>query len=58
MWKAVETSARKIGVGKAKGRRSERRSWKKEGREGQKEETEKREDDGGKEGDRGMRNMG
>jgi len=57
MWEAVETSARKIGVEKAKEERSKRRSWKKEGREGQKEEAEKRKNGGGKEGGKGMGNM-
>jgi len=34
MWEAVKTSAREVRVEKAKGRRSKRRSWKKERREG------------------------
>ena len=34
MWKAVETSIREVGVGKAKGGRSEERSWKEERGEG------------------------
>ena len=34
MWKAVETGAREIGVGKAEGERSKRRSWKKTGIKG------------------------
>ena len=34
MWEAVETGIRKVGVGKAEGRRSEGRSWREERREG------------------------
>jgi len=58
MWEIVETSARKIRVGKAKEERSKRRSGEKEGREGEEEETEKEKDNGGEEGNRGMGNIG
>jgi len=34
MWETVETNAREIGIGKAEGGRSKRRSWKKKRREG------------------------
>jgi len=34
MWKAVETGAREVGVGKVKGGRSKGRSWKEERGEG------------------------
>jgi len=40
MWKAIETSAREVGVGKTEGRRGKRRSREKEGRKGE-EITEK-----------------
>ena len=58
IWEAVKTGARKIGMEKAKGRRSERRSWEKEGREEQEKEVEKRKDNGSKKGSRGMENIG
>jgi len=54
----VETSTRKIRVGKAEGERSKRRSWEEEGREGQEEEAKKGEDNGSKESGRRMENMG
>jgi len=60
MWEVVETSTRKIRVGKTEGRRGKRESREKEGgkREGKKEETEKRENHRGKESSRGVGNMG
>jgi len=51
MWKLVEASAEKIGMREIEKRRSKRRKR-------QEEETEKGEDDGSKEGGRGMGNMG
>ena len=44
-------------MGKTKGRGSEGRSWKEERGEGQKEKTEKGEDNGGKESGRGIKDM-
>jgi len=57
MWKVVEASTGKVGMGEAKGRREKGRSWKKEGRKGKKEDKEKGEDDGSEESNRGMGNM-
>ena len=57
MWKAVETSTGKVGIGETKGRRGKRRGRKKEGRKRKEEETKKREDDGSKESGRGMGNI-
>ena len=54
----METSTREVGIGKAKGERSEGRSWEEERGEGQKKETKKGEDNGDKESDRGVRDMG
>jgi len=60
MWEAVETSTRKIRVGKIEGRRGKRGSREEEGgkREGKEEEIEERENHGGKESSRGVENMG
>jgi len=46
MWKAVETSAREVGMGKTEGRRSKGGGREKERREGEKEEIEKRKNSG------------
>jgi len=54
----VKASTRKIGVGEIERRGSKGRSRKEKGRKGQEEKTEKGEDDGSKEGGRGMGNMG
>ena len=56
VWKAVEASTGKIGMGKAERERGKRRSRKKERRKGE-EKTEKRKDCGSKESSRGMGNM-
>ena len=45
-------------MGEIKGRGSKGRSWEKERREGKKKEAEEGENDGGKEGSRGMGNIG
>ena len=37
MWKAVEAGTREIRIGKAEGRRSERRSWEEERRKRKKQ---------------------
>ena len=58
VWKAVETSAEKIGMGKAERRGSKGRSQEEERRKGQEEETEKGEDDGSKESGRRMGDIG
>ena len=58
VWKAVETSAGKIGMGKAERRGSKGRSRKEEGRKGQEEEIEKGEDNGSKESGKEMEDMG
>jgi len=58
VWEIVETGARKIGMKKAKRRRSEGGSWKEERKERKKEEIKKGKDNGGEEGSRGIENMG
>ena len=55
MWEAVETSARKVRMGKVEGRRGKGGSREKERRKGEEEEGE---DDGSEESSRGMGNMG
>ena len=57
MWEAVEAGARKVGVGKAEGRRRKGGSREKEGRKGEEEDKEKGKDHGSKEGSGGMGNM-
>ena len=54
----METNARKIRIGKAKERGSERGSSEEERRKREEEETKKGKDNGGKEGGRGMGNIG
>jgi len=56
MWKAVEASIGKVGMGEAKGRREKGRSRKKVRGKGE-EETEKGKDDGSEESSRRMGNM-
>jgi len=58
MWKAVEDSTGKVGMGEAKERREKGRSWKKEGRKEKEEDKEKGKDDGSKESSRGMGDIG
>ena len=58
VWKAVETGAREIRVGKAKGRGSEGRNWEKERRKGEENENEKGKDNGGEESGGRMGDMG
>jgi len=58
IWKAVETCARKVGIGKAEGRRGKRGSREKKGEKEKEEETEKGRNSGSKESRRGMGNMG
>ena len=58
MWKAVETSAGKIGVGEAERRRSKGISRQKKRRKGEKEKAEERENNGNKKNSRRVRNMG
>ena len=58
MQKAVEASIRKIGVGKAEGKRGKRRNWEEERRKRKDKKAEKEKDNGSKEGCRRMRNMG
>ena len=58
MWETVETSTREVRIGKAKRRRSERRSREKERRKGEEEEAEKGKNNGSKESNRGMGDMG
>jgi len=58
MWKTVEASVGKIGMGETERRESERRSREEERRKGQEEETEKGEDGGSKEDSRGVGNLG
>ena len=57
MWKTVEASTRKIGVGKAEGR-SKRRSWEEERRKREDKKAEKGKDSGSKKGCRRIGNMG
>jgi len=57
MWKAVETGAREVRVGKAKERRSKERSKEKERRKREEKEAEKGKDNGGEESSRGMEDM-
>jgi len=54
----VEASTGKIGIGEAEGRRSKGGSWEEERRKREEEETKKEKDNGGKEGSRGMGNIG
>ena len=54
----METGAREIRVGKAKGRRSKGRSWEKERRKGEEKENKKGKDNGGEESGRRMGDMG
>ena len=58
MCKAVETSSGEIGMGKAEGEGSKRRSREETRRERQEKETEKREDDGSKESGGRMGDLG
>ena len=58
MWKAVETSIRKIGMGEAEGRRSKGGSRQKERGKEEEEETEKGRSSGSKESSRGVGDMG
>ena len=58
MWEAVETSAREVRVGKAKGRRSEGRSREKERRKREEEEAEKGKANGGEESSKEMGDIG
>ena len=58
MWKAVETSIRKIGMGEAEGRRSKGGSREKERGEGKEGETEKGKTSGSKERSGGVGNIG
>ena len=57
MWEAVEAGARKVGIGKTRGRRKKGGSREKEEREREEEKTKKGENYGSKEGSRGMGNM-
>ena len=58
MWKAVEASAGKIGVGEVEGRRGKGGSRKKKRRKGEKKETKEGESSGSKENRRRVGNMG
>ena len=57
MWKAVETSTREIGIGKAKGRRRKGGSTEEERGEEEEEEIEKGKNSGGQKNSRGMGSM-
>ena len=57
MWEAVETGTREVGVGKAKGERSEGKSREKK-RKKRKEEAEKGKDNRGKESSKEMKDIG
>jgi len=58
MWEAVEAGARKVGMGKAEGRRGKRGSRKEKGGKEEEEETEKWKSSGSKESSGRMGNMG
>ena len=58
MWQAVETSTRKIRMGKSEERRSKGRSRKEERGKRQEKEIEKEKDDRGKESGRRMEDLG
>jgi len=58
MWKTVEASGGKIGMGKTERRGSKRRSREEERRKGLEKKTEKGEDGGSKEDSRGVGNLG
>ena len=55
MWEAVETSVRKVGMGKAEGRRGKEGSREKERRKGEEEEGKA---NGSEESSRRMRDIG
>jgi len=58
MWKAVETSTRKIRIGETEGRRSKGKSGEKKREEEEEEETEKGKTSGSKKSSGGVGNMG
>ena len=57
VWKAVEASAREVGMGETKERRDRRGSREKERGKGEEEETEKGENSGSKKSSRRMGDM-
>jgi len=56
--KTVETSVREVGLGEAERERSKRRSRKKMGRKGKRDEAEEKKDSRSKKNSQGMRNLG
>ena len=57
VWETMETRIGKVGMGKTKAGRSKRRSRKRMGGKGKKEEAEERKDGGSKENSRGVGNL-